>query len=152
MARFVSRISEIVRKVKPDGDPIMFSKQIQHVGQFMVEGCRTDAEIRALFQELNQLALQNEDAAINLAHILTSRFMETIKFQQSQTTVRNEVLRILQGNFASKSTTTRPSPDFLVCCRYNCVSAGDSSCIIQKAVCQSTNIRENYWVSWPPID
>lgn len=101
MARFVSRISEIVRKVKPDGDPIMFSKQIQHVGQFMVEGCRTDAEIRALFQELNQLALQNEDAAINLAHILTSRFMETIKFQQSQTTVRNEVLRILQGNFAN---------------------------------------------------
>lgn len=150
MARYISRISEIVRKVRPDGDPIMFSKQIQHVGQFMVEGCRTDAEIRALFQDLNQLALQSEDAAINLAHILTSRYMETIKFQQSQTTIRNEVLRILQGNFARKST----SPYFLVCCVdiITVFRGGDSSCIIQRAVCQSNSIREKIWGLVATID
>lgn len=101
-ARYLSQISEIVKKIDHDGDAITYSKQTQYVGQYMVEACQSDEDVRAMFQHLNKLALASEDVAINLARVLTNRQMEAIRFHNSQTTVRNEVLRVLQGNFASE--------------------------------------------------
>lgn len=100
--RNLSQLRDVLEKVQFDGDPIMFSKQTQNIGKYCVETCRNDQDIQKLFQHINTLALDNEDLAINVAHVFTSRFMDTIKFQGSQTTVRNEVLRLLQRNFASK--------------------------------------------------
>lgn len=100
--RYLSQITDIVRKIEHDGDPITYSKQSQYVSQLMMEACKSEVDPRDMFLHLNKLALESEDVAINLPHVLTARHMESIRFPNSQTNVRNEVLRLLQGNFASE--------------------------------------------------
>lgn len=98
---YLHKITEVLKKLDHEGDPITYSKQIEQMMQFLNQGFRNDQEIRDLFLHFNTMALSSEDIAINLAHLLTSRKMDSIKLN-SQTTIRNEVLRILQNNFASK--------------------------------------------------
>lgn len=100
--RYLARISEIVKMLDHEGDPITYSKQTQNIAQLISEGIQNETEILDLFKLLNKLALASEDVAINLAHLFTARPMATLKFQASQTTIRNEALRILQLNFASE--------------------------------------------------
>lgn len=136
---YLHKITEVLKKLDHEGDPITYSKQIEQMMQFLNQGFRNDQEIRDLFLHFNTMALSSEDIAINLAHLLTSRKMDSIKLN-SQTTIRNEVLRILQNNFASKfrqftsryllglalsvSPMARPTSYTIL---------GESSCIIQRA-------------------
>lgn len=84
--RYLNQISDIVKKIQHDGDPITYSKQTQYVGQFLVESCQTDHDIQTVFQHLNNLALDSEDVAINLPHVLTSGYItETVQFPNSKT-------------------------------------------------------------------
>lgn len=125
---YLLTVSELVKKYDYEADPIMLCKQSQHLANYIKENFQNDEEIMALFKYLNTLALDSEDVskrpcfriemrsfiltptlllpptqmAANLGHLLTSRAIIGLRFKKSHTNVRNEVLRILESNYASE--------------------------------------------------
>lgn len=106
MESIVEKVCDHVCRMDPEGDPIAISKQIKSLGENISKFCDNDEILGCLFRRLNECALQSERVAINMAPIFTSPALQaSIRLANANSTIRREILKILQTNFMRKYFT-----------------------------------------------